>query len=116
MKHAVIDDIEGVLIQSAGAKTCSRPGAGLAQLVEHLICNQRVGGSSPSTGTKFINDLNDNQRLLLEFVSVWCPFNIRLNNANNAAQGWGNSDMFSPSRRPIFEHINPVITNFLKRR
>jgi hypothetical protein len=49
-------------------------------------------------------------------VSVWCPFNIRLNNANNAAQGWGNSDMFSPSRRPIFEHINPVITNFLKRR
>ena len=25
--------------------------AGLAQLVEHLICNQRVGGSSPSAGT-----------------------------------------------------------------
>ena len=25
--------------------------AGLAQLVEHLICNQGVGGSSPSTGT-----------------------------------------------------------------
>ena len=24
--------------------------AGLAQLVEHLICNQRVGGSNPSTG------------------------------------------------------------------
>ena len=22
----------------------------LAQLVEHLICNQRVGGSNPSTG------------------------------------------------------------------
>ena len=26
-------------------------GAGLAQLVEHLICNQGVGGSSPSAGT-----------------------------------------------------------------
>ena len=26
-------------------------GAGLAQLVVHLICNQRVGGSSPSAGT-----------------------------------------------------------------
>ena len=26
--------------------------AGLAQLVEHLICNQRVGGPSPSTGTR----------------------------------------------------------------
>ena len=25
--------------------------AGLAQLVEHLICNQEVGGSSPSAGT-----------------------------------------------------------------
>lgn len=25
--------------------------AGLAQLVELLICNQRVGGSSPSSGT-----------------------------------------------------------------
>jgi hypothetical protein len=25
--------------------------AGLAQLEEHLICNQGVGGSSPSTGT-----------------------------------------------------------------
>ncbi len=26
--------------------------AGLAQLVEHLICNQRVVGSSPTTGTR----------------------------------------------------------------
>jgi hypothetical protein len=25
--------------------------AGLAQLVEHLICNQGVGGSNPSAGT-----------------------------------------------------------------
>jgi hypothetical protein len=30
--------------------------AGLAQLVEHLICNQGVGGSSPSAGTnKFMS-------------------------------------------------------------
>ena len=28
------------------------PEAGIAQLVEHLICNQGVGGSSPSAGTK----------------------------------------------------------------
>ena len=26
--------------------------AGLAQLVEHLICNQGVGGSNPSAGTR----------------------------------------------------------------
>ena len=31
---------------------CShRASAGLAQLVEHLICNQRVTGSSPVAGT-----------------------------------------------------------------
>ena len=27
-------------------------GAGVAQLVEQLICNQRVGGSSPFAGSK----------------------------------------------------------------
>ena len=27
--------------------------AGVAQLVEQLICNQQVGGSSPSTSSKF---------------------------------------------------------------
>ena len=27
------------------------PRAGVAQLVEHLICNQRVGGSSPFAGS-----------------------------------------------------------------
>ncbi len=27
-------------------------GAGVAQLVEQLICNQQVGGSSPSTSSK----------------------------------------------------------------
>jgi hypothetical protein len=32
-------------------------GAGLAQMVEHLICNQRVRGSSPLTGTNNFNEL-----------------------------------------------------------
>jgi hypothetical protein len=31
--------------------------AGLAQLVEHLICNQGVGGSNPSAGTGKIKNL-----------------------------------------------------------
>ena len=31
--------------------------AGLAQLVEHLICNQGVGGSNPSAGTIKIKHL-----------------------------------------------------------
>ena len=31
-------------------KTCGN--AGVAQLVEQLICNQQVGGSSPSTSSK----------------------------------------------------------------
>jgi hypothetical protein len=33
--------------------------AGLAQLVEHLICNQGVGGSNPSAGTNKINRLSE---------------------------------------------------------
>jgi hypothetical protein len=35
-----------------GAGFISRPAAGLAQLVEHLICNQGVTGSNPVAGTK----------------------------------------------------------------
>ena len=33
-------------------KTCEN--AGVAQLVEQLICNQQVGGSSPSTSSTFL--------------------------------------------------------------
>ena len=32
--------------------------AGVAQLVEQLICNQQVGGSSPSTSSLFCNQAN----------------------------------------------------------
>ena len=35
-----------------------RLGAGVAQLVEQLICNQPVGGSTPFTSSIFINTLN----------------------------------------------------------
>ncbi len=33
--------------------------APIAQLVEHLICNQGVRGSSPRGGTIFLNVFND---------------------------------------------------------
>ena len=39
---------------------CKTQEAGIAQLVEHLICNQGVGGSSPSAGTNKISDLDLN--------------------------------------------------------
>ena len=32
--------------------------AGIAQLVEHLICNQAVVGSNPTAGLLSINDLH----------------------------------------------------------
>src|SRR5271165_4834259 len=36
------------------AHTCrTGPQAGVAQLVEHLICNQRVGGSNPFASSRF---------------------------------------------------------------
>ncbi len=33
------------------------PGAGIAQLVEHVICNLGVAGSNPAAGTSFLNNL-----------------------------------------------------------
>jgi hypothetical protein len=35
------------------------PEAGIAQLVEHLICNQGVAGSNPAAGTNEINALRN---------------------------------------------------------
>ncbi len=42
------------MVRCVRAQTvAAHPGvAGVAQLVEHLICNQRVGGSNPSAGSK----------------------------------------------------------------
>ena len=40
-----------IVIEGMSVKTKSDPDLdSLAQLVEHLICNQRVGGSNPSIG------------------------------------------------------------------
>ena len=38
---------------------CPRGGAGLAQLVEHMICNHGVAGSSPAAGTKEFKGLRE---------------------------------------------------------
>ena len=38
--------------------------AGVAQLVEQLICNQQVGGSSPFASSTFIGMLEGNLRVL----------------------------------------------------
>ena len=46
------------LVPSAATRGWHDQVAGLAQLVEHLICNQGVGGSSPSAGTTKINNLD----------------------------------------------------------
>lgn len=40
--------------------------AGLAQLVEHLICNQRVVGSSPTTGTMNWCPMNSNKVIIIK--------------------------------------------------
>ena len=41
-----------------GACSPITKGAGLAQLVEHLICNQGVAGSIPAAGTIFLRTIN----------------------------------------------------------
>jgi hypothetical protein len=47
----------------AGARKVEK--AGLAQLVEHLICNQGVGGSNPSAGTNKIKHIRKRNRVAL---------------------------------------------------
>ena len=49
-EKAAIGALDRFPTRGAGAYT-SRPSAGLAQLVEHLIRNEGVGGSNPSAGT-----------------------------------------------------------------
>ena len=50
-----IRDRDGVALApcTAGSASLCQGRASIAQLVEHLICNQGVGGSSPSGGTIF---------------------------------------------------------------
>src|SRR5579859_3930411 len=52
-----------------GAGVCLPTGgsavrAGVAQLVEHLICNQRVGGSNPSASSAKIFRVRGNSQLI----------------------------------------------------
>ncbi len=47
--------------------------AGIAQLVEHLICNQRVAGSIPVAGSNFFNHLSGLLINTDSFVRVYCP-------------------------------------------
>ncbi len=42
--------------------------AGVAQLVEHLICNQRVGGSSPFAGSSRRSELAINHAGVVEWL------------------------------------------------
>ena len=51
----------------AETRAQARTGAGLAQLVEHLICNQGVGGSNPSAGTNEIKAITR-----IDQVYGWC--------------------------------------------
>ena len=48
-------------IAQPGGAAYFRGRAGLAQLVEHLICNQGVAGSIPAAGTSNLKDLLGNR-------------------------------------------------------
>ena len=70
--------MRGCLSTPDGAGTpCRR--AGIAQSVEHLICNQGVAGSNPAAGTKNTLKLNHLSKVSpsadtpLVFVSAPCP-------------------------------------------
>ena len=50
-KHLTNRDNRAIIIKQFGRRVCPVSDAGVAQLVEQLICNQQVGGSSPSTSS-----------------------------------------------------------------
>ena len=56
-------------------------GAGLAQLVERLICNQDVGGSSPSTGTIKLYKINKLIMFPCE-ICIWSLAGVRWGSEN----------------------------------
>ncbi len=57
--------------------------AGLAQLVEHLICNQGVAGSNPATGTSLSSKISLDHPLWKMFKG---RLHDRLSPGRNSAQ------------------------------
>ena len=56
------------------------PRAALAQLGEHLICNQAVSGSSPLGGSKFApTRIGKKQRVTISCRNPFCVKNVRDN-------------------------------------
>ena len=62
----------------------------MAQLVERLICNQLVGGSSPSAGSLLSN--NSLLKLLFIFYRVGFPSGQREQTVNLSANAFGGSN------------------------
>src|SRR3984893_2854045 len=68
--------------------------AGVAQLVEHLICNQRVGGSSPFASSSSSQQKRKTDLVVLldrsgvadlrSFLQGWCTRSIRTLNRRRA--------------------------------
>ena len=46
--------------------------AGVAQLVEHLICNQRVGGSIPSASSTSVRQGSAAEKFSQRKLTGWC--------------------------------------------
>ena len=85
--------------------------AGVAQLVEQLICNQQVGGSSPSTSSIFLSasgglespDSNLERDLSMEHGSVpeW-PKGADCKSVGTAYDG---SNPSAPTKNPSHESV-----------
>jgi hypothetical protein len=56
-------------------------GAGVAQLVEHLICNQRVGGSSPFASS------SSSQQEKKDWIWLYCSTVLALQTSGHSFKG-----------------------------
>ena len=75
----------------------SRYRAGVAQLVEQLICNQQVGGSSPSTSSTDI--------LILYRIFGGFPEWPKGTDCKSAGNAFGGSNPPSPTKKPSHESV-----------
>ena len=71
-KHLTNRGCRDIIIKQFERRLCPVFYAGVAQLVEQLICNQQVGGSSPSTSSSALHEQNIVDMRPMPHFDIFC--------------------------------------------